>query len=62
MGLDNEPTALVCSSPACRMFVVTVAFIVAITQAQRKIPIQHVKRIVGNKMYGGQIELPALRR
>ena len=32
----------------------TVAFIVAITQAQRKIPIQHVKRIVGNKMVGGQ--------
>lgn len=36
------------------LFIATVAFIVAITQAQRKIPIQHVKRIVGNKMYGGQ--------
>ncbi len=36
------------------MFVATVAFIVAITQAQRKIPIQHVKRVVGNRMYGGQ--------
>ncbi len=36
------------------MFVATVAFIVAITQAQRKIPIQHVKRVVGNKVYGGQ--------
>ena len=36
------------------LFVATVAFIVAITQAQRKIPIQHVKRIVGNKMVGGQ--------
>lgn len=35
-------------------FILTVAFIVAITQAQRKIPIQHVKRVVGNKMYGGQ--------
>ncbi len=35
------------------LFVGTVAFIVAITQAQRKIPIQHVKRIVGNKMMGG---------
>lgn len=35
-------------------FVATIAFIVAITQAQRKIPIQHVKRIVGNKMVGGQ--------
>ena len=36
------------------MFVATIAFIVALTQAQRKIPIQHVKRIVGNKMVGGQ--------
>ncbi len=36
------------------MFVLTVAFIVAITQAQRRIPIQHAKRVVGNKMYGGQ--------
>jgi preprotein translocase subunit SecY len=35
-------------------FVATVAGIVAITQAQRKIPIQHVKRVVGNKVYGGQ--------
>ena len=36
------------------LFLATVMFIVAITQAQRKIPIQHVKRIVGNKMVGGQ--------
>ncbi|MCL5102687.1 MAG: preprotein translocase subunit SecY [Armatimonadetes bacterium] len=36
------------------MFVATVAFMIAVTQAQRKIPIQHVKRVVGNKMYGGQ--------
>lgn len=36
------------------MFVATIAMIIAITQAQRKIPIQHVKRIVGNKMVGGQ--------
>ncbi|MEN6358225.1 MAG: preprotein translocase subunit SecY [Armatimonadota bacterium] len=36
------------------LFVGTVAFMIAFTQAQRKIPIQHVKRVVGNKMYGGQ--------
>lgn len=36
------------------LFVATIAMIIAITQAQRKIPIQHVKRIVGNKMVGGQ--------
>lgn len=36
------------------VFVATIAFIVAMTQAQRKIPIQHVRRVVGNKQYGGQ--------
>ncbi|MCE5200662.1 MAG: preprotein translocase subunit SecY [Armatimonadota bacterium] len=36
------------------ILVATVAFMIAVTQAQRKIPIQHVKRVVGNKMYGGQ--------
>ncbi|HOM72623.1 MAG TPA: preprotein translocase subunit SecY, partial [Armatimonadota bacterium] len=36
------------------VFVATIGAIVAVTQAQRKIPIQHVKRVVGNKMYGGQ--------
>ncbi|MBI2842777.1 MAG: preprotein translocase subunit SecY [Armatimonadetes bacterium] len=35
-------------------FVLTVMAIVAVTQAQRKIPIQHVKKVVGNKVYGGQ--------
>lgn len=36
------------------VFVLTVMAIVAMNQAQRKIPIQHVKKVVGNKMYGGQ--------
>ena len=35
------------------LFIATVVFMVAVTQAQRKIPIQHVKRVVGNKMVGG---------
>ncbi|MBI3946808.1 MAG: preprotein translocase subunit SecY [Armatimonadetes bacterium] len=35
------------------IFLATVAAIVAITQGQRKIPIQHAKKVVGNKMYGG---------
>jgi preprotein translocase subunit SecY len=30
------------------------AFVVVMTQAQRKIPVQYAKRIVGRKMYGGQ--------
>ena len=36
------------------VFVLTVMAIVAMNQAQRKIPIQHAKRVVGNKIYGGQ--------
>lgn len=35
------------------LLVGTVAFMIAVTQAQRKIPIQHVKRVVGNRMVGG---------
>lgn len=31
-----------------------VAAMVAVTQAQRKIPVQYAKRVVGRKMYGGQ--------
>ena len=31
-----------------------VAFVVYITQAERRIPIQYAKRLVGRKMYGGQ--------
>ena len=35
-------------------FVVVIGGIVAITQAQRKIPVQYAKRVVGRKVYGGQ--------
>ena len=31
-----------------------IAGIVAVTQAQRKIPVQYAKRVVGRKVYGGQ--------
>ncbi|HET6455674.1 MAG TPA: preprotein translocase subunit SecY [Armatimonadota bacterium] len=43
------------------LFLATVVGIVAIQQAQRKIPIQHVKRVVGNKMYGGSTSFLPLR-
>ena len=36
------------------IFVVLVAFIVLMTKAERRIPIQYAKRVVGRKMYGGQ--------
>jgi preprotein translocase subunit SecY len=36
------------------MMVAVVAFIIYVERAQRKIPIQYAKRIVGRRMYGGQ--------
>ena len=35
-------------------FLVIIAFVVWMTAAERRIPIQYAKRVVGNKMYGGQ--------
>ena len=35
-------------------FLVVIAFIVWMTAAERRIPVQYAKRVVGNKMYGGQ--------
>lgn len=36
------------------LFLVIIAFIVWMTEAERRIPVQYAKRVVGNKMYGGQ--------
>ncbi len=36
------------------VFLVVIAFIVWMTNAERRIPVQYAKRVVGNKMYGGQ--------
>ena len=35
-------------------FLVIIGFVVWMTHAERRIPIQYAKRVVGNKMYGGQ--------
>ncbi len=36
------------------MFVAVVVAVIAITQGQRRIPVQYTRRIVGRKVYGGQ--------
>ncbi|MEG1773349.1 MAG: SecY family transport protein, partial [Oscillospiraceae bacterium] len=36
------------------LFVLMIAFIIVMTNAERRIPIQYAKRIVGRKQYGGQ--------
>ena len=38
----------------CVLFLVLVAFIILMTNAERRIPVQYAKRIVGRKQYGGQ--------
>jgi preprotein translocase subunit SecY len=38
-----------------------IAGTVAVTQAQRKIPVQYAKRVVGRKTYGGQSTTMPLR-
>ena len=35
-------------------FLAVIAFVVWMTAAERRIPVQYAKRVVGNKMYGGQ--------
>ena len=36
------------------IFIAMIAFIVVMTNAERRIPVQYAKRVVGRKMYGGQ--------
>ena len=38
----------------CIIFLAIIAFIVFMTGAERRIPVQYAKRVVGRKMYGGQ--------
>ena len=58
MANANPETAIV-MHPVFVPFVIIgmlllVAFIVFITDAERRIPVQYAKRVVGQKMYGGQ--------
>src|SRR5205823_11876505 len=43
------------------LLVAVVAGVIAITQAQRKIPVQHAQRAVGRKVYAGQTSYMPLR-
>ncbi len=43
------------------MILAVVAGVVAVTQAQQKIPVQYAKRVVGRKVYGGQHTFMPLR-
>jgi preprotein translocase subunit SecY len=43
------------------MLFLVIAGTIAVTQAQRKIPVQYAKRVVGRKVYGGQSTYMPLR-
>ncbi len=43
------------------MFYLVIVGVIAVTQAQRKIPVQYAKRVVGRKVYGGQSTYMPLR-
>ena len=36
------------------LFLAVIVFVVWMTEAERRVPVQYAKRVVGNKMYGGQ--------
>ena len=36
------------------VFLAIIAFVVALQEGERKIPVQYAKRVIGRKMYGGQ--------
>lgn len=43
------------------MFLAVIAGVVAMVQAQQKVPVQYAKRVIGNKQYGGQHTFMPLR-
>jgi preprotein translocase subunit SecY len=47
--------------PMVAMLLLAIAFVVMLTQGVRKIPVQYAKRMVGQKMYGGQATFLPLR-
>ncbi len=42
-------------------FVIVIAAVICVTQAQRKITVQYAKRVVGRKVYGGQTQYMPLK-
>ncbi|MCC7299517.1 MAG: preprotein translocase subunit SecY [Verrucomicrobia bacterium] len=43
------------------MVLAVIALVVAVTQAQQKVPVQYAKRVIGSKVYGGQHTFMPLR-
>ncbi len=41
--------------------VIVIAAVICVTQAQRKVPVQYAKRVVGRKVYGGGTQYMPLK-
>lgn len=54
MAISGETKYFILVPVMVILFAVVVLFIIFMTVAERRIPIQYAKRVVGRKMYGGQ--------
>jgi preprotein translocase subunit SecY len=54
MGMAGEIKYFIAIPAMVLFFIFTVGFIVFMNGAERRIPVQYAKRVVGRKMYGGQ--------
>ena len=60
-GIRNGILSLLVILPLIVFMLAVVAFIVYMERAQRRIPVQYAKRVVGRKIYGGQSTYLPLR-
>jgi preprotein translocase subunit SecY len=60
-GVQQGNLSLLMLIPLLVFMVLVVAFIVYMERAQRRIPVQYAKRVVGRKVYGGQSTYLPLR-
>ncbi|HEV7518140.1 MAG TPA: preprotein translocase subunit SecY [Thermoanaerobaculia bacterium] len=60
-AMQSGNMSLIVILPLLAFMVVVVAFIVYMERAQRRIPVQYAKRVVGRKIYGGQSTYLPLR-
>jgi preprotein translocase subunit SecY len=54
VGLEGGSLGIWQGLPMLALLFGAVALMIAVTQADRRIPVQYVNRVVGRKMYGGQ--------
>ncbi|HEX2644025.1 MAG TPA: preprotein translocase subunit SecY [Thermoanaerobaculia bacterium] len=60
-GVQAETLSIIAVLVLLVLMVVVVAFVVYMERAQRRIPVQYAKRVVGRKIYGGQSTYLPLR-